>query len=69
MAGRTPGGSPTSEGGELALNGVLRRAAATRVLHHGFTSLWVSNHGGRQLETSVPTIDALPGISHLLQDP
>ena len=29
---------------------------------HGFTSIWVSNHGGRQLETAVPTIDCLPAI-------
>merc|ERR1719248_216715 len=27
-----------------------------------FNCLWVSNHGGRQLETSVPTIDVLPSI-------
>ena len=49
-------------GGELALKGVVRQDEAIKALDHGFTSLWVSNHGGRQLETSVPTIDALPGI-------
>ncbi|QDZ18347.1 FMN-dependent dehydrogenase [Chloropicon primus] len=49
-------------GGELALKGVVRQDDAVKALDHGFTSLWVSNHGGRQLETSVPTIDALPGI-------
>ena len=33
-----------------------------KALGHGFTSIWVSNHGGRQLETSVPTIRVLPEI-------
>jgi isopentenyl diphosphate isomerase/L-lactate dehydrogenase-like FMN-dependent dehydrogenase len=49
-------------GGNFALKGVVRQDEAVKALDHGFTSLWVSNHGGRQLETSVPTIDALPGI-------
>jgi isopentenyl diphosphate isomerase/L-lactate dehydrogenase-like FMN-dependent dehydrogenase len=28
----------------------------------GFSAIWVSNHGGRQLETSPATIDVLPSI-------
>merc|ERR1711997_311004 len=28
----------------------------------GFTTMWVSNHGARQLETSPATIDVLPSI-------
>merc|ERR1711924_377613 len=55
-------------GGELALKGVVRQDEAVKALDHGFTSLWVSNHGGRQLETSVPTIDALPGIRQAVGD-
>ena len=49
-------------GGKLALKGVVRADEAVKALGHGFTSIWVSNHGGRQLETSVPTIRVLPEI-------
>merc|ERR1711968_126772 len=49
-------------GGNLSLKGVVRPDDAVKALDHGFNSLWVSNHGGRQLETSVPTIDVLPSI-------
>jgi L-lactate dehydrogenase (cytochrome) len=28
----------------------------------GIDGIWVSNHGGRQIEALVPTIDALPAI-------
>jgi len=49
-------------GGELALKGVVRADDAVKALDHGFTSIWVSNHGGRQLETAPPTIDVLPEI-------
>lgn len=49
-------------GGELALKGVVRADEAVRALDHGFTAIWVSNHGGRQLETSPPTLDVLPEI-------
>ncbi len=55
-------------GGDLALKGVVRADDAVMALDSGFTSLWVSNHGGRQLETSVPTIDALPGIRAAVGD-
>ena len=49
-------------GGQLALKGVVCADDAVKALDHGFTSIWVSNHGGRQLETAVPTIDCLPAI-------
>ena len=41
---------------------MVRPDDAVKALDHGFNSLWVSNHGGRQLETAVPTIDVLPSI-------
>lgn len=49
-------------GGKFALKGVVRADDAVKALDHGFTSIWVSNHGGRQLETAPPTIDVLPEI-------
>ena len=46
----------------LLLKGVVREDDAKRALDEGIDGLWVSNHGGRQLDTSVPTADALPEV-------
>lgn len=48
--------------GPAAPKGVVRPADAKRALEIGFSSIWVSNHGARQLETSPATIDVLPSI-------
>merc|ERR1712125_112768 len=48
--------------GPAAPKGVCRPDDAVRELEVGFTSIWVSNHGARQLETSPATIDVLPSI-------
>eukprot|EP00958_Prasinococcus_capsulatus_P023660 scaffold3582_cov335-Prasinococcus_capsulatus_cf.AAC.3 len=45
-----------------AVKGVVRTDDAKRALDVGFSTMWVSNHGGRQLETSPATIDVLPSI-------
>lgn len=50
-------------GGEkCVLKGVASVEESKQALITGFDSLWVSNHGGRQLESSVPTIKVLPEI-------
>ena len=49
-------------GGPAALKGVVRPDDAKRALEVGFSTIWVSNHGARQLETSPATIDVLPSI-------
>lgn len=49
-------------GGKFSLKGVVRPDNAVKALRHGFDSIWVSNHGGRQLETAPPTINVLPEI-------
>ena len=49
-------------GGPAALKGVATPDDARRAVGLGFSSVWVSNHGGRQLETSPPTISLLPSI-------
>ncbi|MCA9650011.1 MAG: alpha-hydroxy-acid oxidizing protein [Myxococcales bacterium] len=46
----------------LLLKGVVRADDAARAVEHGVAGIVVSNHGGRQLDTSVATLDALPGI-------
>lgn len=49
-------------GGPAALKGVVRPEDAKRSVELGFSSVWISNHGARQLETSPATIDVLPSI-------
>ncbi|MGH2428074.1 MAG: alpha-hydroxy acid oxidase [Candidatus Limnocylindria bacterium] len=46
----------------LLVKGVLRADDALRAVGLGCDGIWVSNHGGRQLDTSVASIDALPEI-------
>jgi 4-hydroxymandelate oxidase len=47
----------------LVAKGVLRADDAARAVEVGCDGIWVSNHGGRQLDTSVAGIDALPEIA------
>jgi len=48
--------------GPTALKGVVRPDDAEKAVNTGFDIIWVSNHGGRQLETSIAPFDALPLI-------
>lgn len=48
--------------GPVALKGVARGSDAARAVQSGFDTIWVSNHGGRQLEDSVATFDVLPEV-------
>lgn len=48
--------------GPAAPKGVVRPEDAVRAVETGFSTVWVSNHGARQLETSPATIDVLPSI-------
>ena len=47
----------------LALKGILSAEDARLALEHGARALVVSNHGGRQLDSSVATLDALPAVA------
>ena len=49
-------------GGPFAIKGVATAEDAVRAVDHGASAVWVSNHGGRQIDTSVPVIDLLPEI-------
>ena len=49
-------------GGPAALKGVVRADDAVRARDAGFSTIWISNHGGRQLETSPAPLDVLPAI-------
>jgi len=49
--------------GSCAIKGVVRPDDAKRAVDEaGFKAIWVSNHGGRQLETAVPPVEVLPSI-------
>jgi isopentenyl diphosphate isomerase/L-lactate dehydrogenase-like FMN-dependent dehydrogenase len=49
-------------GGPLLLKGVLHPDEARLAIEHGIDGVIVSNHGGRQLDTALPAIRALPGV-------
>ena len=46
----------------MVAKGLLRGDDAARAVDAGCDGVWVSNHGGRQLDTSIATADALPEI-------
>ena len=48
--------------GPVALKGVASAKDAVRAVETGFKTVWVSNHGGRQLEDSIATFDVLPEV-------
>ena len=46
----------------VVVKGIVRPDDAVRAVDHGASAVVVSNHGGRQLDTSPATIDVLDGI-------
>jgi 4-hydroxymandelate oxidase len=46
----------------LVAKGILRADDARRAVDLGCDGIWVSNHGGRQLDTSIPPAEALPDV-------
>jgi len=48
--------------GPMLVKGILHPADAEKAVSLGIEGIWVSNHGGRQIEALVPTIDVLPAI-------
>lgn len=55
-------GGANGGGRQSAIKGIVRPEDAQRAIDIGFDVIWVSNHGGRQLETAPATIDVLPSI-------
>ncbi|MGL4444517.1 MAG: alpha-hydroxy acid oxidase [Alsobacter sp.] len=49
--------------GPLLLKGVLHPAEAARAVAEGVDGIIVSNHGGRQLDGAVSSIEALPAVA------
>ena len=50
----------------LLIKGIVRGDDAQRARDHGAAAVIVSNHGGRQLDTSIASIDALPEVADAL---
>jgi 4-hydroxymandelate oxidase len=46
----------------VIVKGIVRGDDAARAVEHGASAIVVSNHGGRQLDTSIPSIQALPEV-------
>lgn len=52
-----------SFGVPVVVKGVLHPLDARRCVDAGAAAIWVSNHGGRQLDRTVSTADALEGVA------
>jgi L-lactate dehydrogenase (cytochrome) len=50
-------------GGPMVIKGITNEHDAARAVDHGLDAVWVSNHGGRQLDGLPATIDVLPAIA------
>ncbi len=48
--------------GRFVLKGILSAADAREARHRGVDAVWVSNHGGRQLDAALAPLYALPAI-------
>ncbi|XP_038060331.1 hydroxyacid oxidase 1-like [Patiria miniata] len=46
----------------IVLKGILTAEDASEAVKRGVSAIWVSNHGGRQLDGAPATIDALPEV-------
>lgn len=52
----------------LVLKGLVRADDARRAADHGAAGIVVSNHGGRQLDTGIPSLRALPDVAEAVGD-
>jgi (S)-mandelate dehydrogenase len=52
--------------GKLLVKGVARGEDAERLASLGVDAVWVSNHGGRQLDGAIASCDALPEVAQAI---
>ena len=52
---------------KIILKGIVDPADAIIAHSIGVDAIWISNHGGRQLDTAPSTIEALPPIKKALK--
>lgn len=53
-------------GGPFMMKGISHAADAERAIGAGVDGIWISNHGGRQLDTAPSSIDCLPEIAKVV---
>lgn len=51
----------------IIIKGLLHPDDAKLALKHGIDGIVVSNHGGRQLSSCIPTLEALPAIAEVIK--
>jgi L-lactate dehydrogenase (cytochrome) len=54
--------------GPFVVKGILAPDDARRAAAIGATAVWISNHGGRQLDGVAATVDCIPGIRQAVGD-
>jgi len=52
----------------VVVKGILHPDDARLAIEHGAAAIEVSNHGGRQLDSVVASLDALPGVVEAVED-
>ncbi|HUP35857.1 MAG TPA: alpha-hydroxy acid oxidase [Candidatus Limnocylindria bacterium] len=52
----------------IGLKGIMTARDARRAVEAGVELIWVSNHGGRQLDATQASIDALPAVREAVGD-
>ena len=52
----------------VLLKGILHPDDARRALDLGVSGIWVSNHGGRQVDGAIASLDALPAVREAVGD-
>lgn len=52
----------------ILLKGILHPDDAAKALDAGMNGIIISNHGGRQVDGSIATLDALPEIANVIQN-
>ena len=55
-------------GGPFAIKGISTAEDARRAVGSGASAVWLSNHGGRQIDTSVPVVDLVPEVREAVLD-
>ncbi|HET9372870.1 MAG TPA: alpha-hydroxy acid oxidase [Vicinamibacterales bacterium] len=50
----------------VVIKGVIAPSDGEHAIEHGAAAVVVSNHGGRQLDGTMATIDALPAVAHAI---
>ncbi len=51
---------------KIVVKGIVRADDARRCVDHGADGLIISNHGGRQLDSGLSTLESLPGIAQAI---